>query len=59
MTEPHEIEGLDQGVTWAKADPATWRDAPEPAAENDDDEDIPTPPEVYELTGIDPDEEGW
>lgn len=56
----NDVDGLDLGVTWGDYDPADWRNHPEPVgADNDDDDDIPTPKDIVALTGIDPDKEGW
>jgi hypothetical protein len=60
MTEPQDVAGLPLAVVWTKADPSQWRDKTPLVDDGDeDDEDHPVPADVFALTGIDPDKEGW
>lgn len=54
------VEGLGEVVSWQDYDPTNWRDRPEPQySDMEDDQDHPVPDDVFAITGIDPDEEGW
>lgn len=53
----HQVYDLDASVEWDGLDPTDWRDFSEDDDEDDDDEETPTPWEVLDVLGFDPDEE--